>query len=249
MNKRYQNHMHYFYYCRKITLNNGVDVNEELKKLLLEETNKLYCFNEENVGSIHEYCLRQPVNVFSFRLSKCVNGEETKALLMDVDNIIKNYISMLELDKQAALLCSEFSKYGKPFMGVNSIRQDASYKDKVSKATLELSEKTLEILMGLFSKSGLYKLYDSKKELLYIGKSYDLGRRIATSSGERKARYFAYSLLSNKSDTDIYELYYIATLKPPANSSGVNDDLPTIKLPGIKFTKPRPLYKNAKGVV
>ncbi len=94
--------------------------------------------------------------------------------------------------------------------------------------------------------SGVYKLYDDSKRLLYIGKSYDLGSRICTSTKERKAFYYSYSMINNRADTDIYEAYYIAKLTPPDNSVGITSDSPTVVLPDIKFTKIRPVYEDEK---
>jgi excinuclease UvrABC nuclease subunit len=83
---------------------------------------------------------------------------------------------------------------------------------------------------------------DETKQLVYIGKSYNLGSRISTSIKERKAHYFSYSIVDNKVDTDIYEIYYIAKFKPILNGTSKNEDYPTIVLQELEFTEPMYIY-------
>ena len=78
-------------------------------------------------------------------------------------------------------------------------------------------------------------MYDHTKSLIYIGKSYHLWKRILSSCLERRALYCSYTIIGNKADTDIYEMYYISKLKPLENGTGKTDDSPTIILPELEF--------------
>jgi hypothetical protein len=85
---------------------------------------------------------------------------------------------------------------------------------------------------------GVYFLYDSRKNLIYIGKSYRLSERIAISAKERKSEFFKYSITKTCFDADLYEIYYIAKFRPRLNvSKWHGNDLTTINLPDLKFSE------------
>lgn len=77
---------------------------------------------------------------------------------------------------------------------------------------------------------GLYFLYDENKNLIYIGKSKNLGSRILNSVKERQGFYLKYKLPLTKSDTNILELYYISKLKPVLNSESKEVDDTTFEI-------------------
>jgi len=85
---------------------------------------------------------------------------------------------------------------------------------------------------------GVYKLFDDgTKELVYIGRSINLGTRIVASSLERRANFFSYAETKTESDSAIYEAYYITKFKPKFNKLGKFEDDPTIVLPDLKFSE------------
>lgn len=100
--------------------------------------------------------------------------------------------------------------------------------------------KNLETLLSV---SGIYKLYDKDKNLLYIGKSKNLGNRIVSSKEERKAFYYSYAITKTMADACIYEPYYIAKLKPLLNVEHVTDDSPSFELPEIEFEEIKPFFR------
>lgn len=77
---------------------------------------------------------------------------------------------------------------------------------------------------------GLYFLYDENKNLIYIGKSKNLGSRILDSVKERQGFYLKYKLPLTKSDTNILELYYISKFKPKLNSESKEADDTTLEI-------------------
>ena len=88
-----------------------------------------------------------------------------------------------------------------------------------------------ELVLETFTDSGIYFLYDSKKELIYIGKSKNLGSRVQSSSKERNAKFVRMFKVDNKADLHILELYYINLFKPPLNSDCKEEiDVPSFKL-------------------
>ena len=81
---------------------------------------------------------------------------------------------------------------------------------------------------------GLYFLYDENKKLIYIGQSTSsLHERSTKSLRLRKARYIKYAYPKTKSDTLIYEVYYITKYKPMLNRLGIEDDESTLVVEDI----------------
>ena len=85
---------------------------------------------------------------------------------------------------------------------------------------------------------GCYFIYDNDGEIVYIGKSNsNLYERSCTSAQERTKGNFSkielYSMPTH-ADTNIYEMYYIATYNPKYNSDSRCLDKPTFKLPELK---------------
>ena len=81
-------------------------------------------------------------------------------------------------------------------------------------------------------------IYDNDGEVVYIGKSNsNLYERSCTSAQERTKGNFSkielYSMPTH-ADTNIYEMYYIATYNPRYNSDSRCLDKPTFKLPELK---------------
>lgn len=93
-----------------------------------------------------------------------------------------------------------------------------------------LSNEFVKSMEYLYYAQGLYFIYDKNKNLIYMGKSRNLGSRVVSSLKERKGYYFKYKLTKTMSDANILEIYYISTLKPVLNSESNEEDLSTIKI-------------------
>lgn len=93
---------------------------------------------------------------------------------------------------------------------------------------IDLTEMVSEYLDGLY---GVYCLLEDDK-ILYIGKSYNLGRRILSSFRERREQApinrVMYHAFETKADTNIMELLLIAENKPRLNMDCNVDDLPIL---------------------
>ena len=85
-------------------------------------------------------------------------------------------------------------------------------------------------ISGLLGKSGLYYLYDKDKELIYIGKSVNLGVRMLESAKFDDVKYCKFSIVNNKSDMSILEVYLISKYKPKYNKDLKYDDTATIEM-------------------
>ena len=86
-------------------------------------------------------------------------------------------------------------------------------------------------------KIGIYFLYDANDELIYIGKSVNLDKRIKTSCKLKKAEYVRIAELKTRIDATIYESYYIARYKPKHNKYYADFKESTLDLPRIELSK------------
>lgn len=123
------------------------------------------------------------------------------------------------------------------FKSDSNFYERKSYFDKEKRMFRLFSLELMKISKLLKDESGIYKLYDKNKDLIYLGKSHNLSKRIKTSSKKKKAEYFSYTIIENKADTNIYEMYYIAKIKPKLNKADKVKDYPSFDLPKLEFTK------------
>lgn len=113
----------------------------------------------------------------------------------------------------------------------------------------EYSEEMLKVSESIVKRSGAYKLYDKNKNVVYVGKSTQgLGSRLLSTVYEndryKTVRYFSYTLIENRSDTSIYEIYYISKLKPLLNIESNHIEDTTLILPELEFTELKPIFPN-----
>jgi len=91
-----------------------------------------------------------------------------------------------------------------------------------------IPEEAKDVIRG---KSGIYKLYDKKRTLIYIGKSINLPDRIPSSARERGAYYFSVFVCDNIAHMNILEPYLIAIFEPKLNSEHKTTDKPLFEIP------------------
>jgi len=112
--------------------------------------------------------------------------------------------------------------------------------DKFTKHIIDFNKKNAD-------SCGVYKLYNRDKKIIYIGKSYHIGKRILTSTRERKAYFYNYCLTKSRADTDLLEIYLILTEKPHLNGDSTTLDNLTIKVEHkYRFGKIAPIFKDIK---
>lgn len=108
---------------------------------------------------------------------------------------------------------------------------------------IEGSFKPLRSFDGLIPESpGVYFLFNSSKELLYIGKSICLSNRVPSSFFGKKATYAKIMLTETKADAHILEPYCISIYAPPLNGEFNTGDMPTfhLELPPLSdFIEPK----------
>lgn len=109
----------------------------------------------------------------------------------------------------------------KPFKYFRPVKRDvqsALYeKIAINNTPLTISSVATQELNKLMNCYGIYFLYNDKNQLIYIGKSRNLGERIINSIKERGGKKFAYILVKNPADIHILEPFLIIKYKPIKN--------------------------------
>jgi len=82
---------------------------------------------------------------------------------------------------------------------------------------------------------GVYFIYDDNDEVIYIGKSSNLDKRIKTSCDAKKGKYVRVAEMENKIDATIYESYYISKLSPKFNKYYSDYNQSSLYLPPIEL--------------
>lgn len=107
----------------------------------------------------------------------------------------------------------------------------------------EFSDEFIEDFEKYARTHGVYFIYNDEEELIYIGKSMNLFERLVGSLADKKGSKYRFTIPNTKSDTHLYELYYISKMKPPLNKDTVEDDELTIELPELEFSQIKDAYK------
>lgn len=86
----------------------------------------------------------------------------------------------------------------------------------------------------------IYLFFNIKNELLYVGETDNLPRRIDQHMDEdnwkiRETSKILYATCEKESDRKLYEIYYINKLSPKYNQKDVMDGTTTVKLPELEF--------------
>ena len=87
-------------------------------------------------------------------------------------------------------------------------------------------------------KVGIYKLFNNNKEIIYIGKSKNLFRRIKKHLKTINCiTYISYAITENINQASIYEPYYIEKFKPKLNKEYKTKNKLTVELPELEFSE------------
>lgn len=215
----------------------GIAVDEHEKDLLRYLCTEYYDihYNGLNKRAFEENELYMPIS----RMTWEIKNNQSLVFMEHADNI-KDILDMYK----------EFLvgyESGGVVEGFNSdlLKRDYSYNtvEYISEGFVKGATKEFEEdMLAVEYKSGVYFLYDKHKNLMYVGKSINLGRRVLGSISERQAVHYEYAVIDSKSDMNVYESYYISLLKPVKNVEGKQEDKLTIELPCIRNFIVKPIY-------
>mgnify|MGYP001209314387 CR=1 FL=1 len=193
--------------------------------------------NDESVKlKLMKLGLRKPTNVLTWKVANC-DFQNVPQLIEELDHTLAKYHQIFDLENVNRLK----SKFADIF--ITKTFFDPQLEDTNTIEGIEVRKSFLEDMEKVKFKAGVYFLYNDNKELIYIGKSSDLGSRIPTSIRDRKATKYSYALTKTFSDAGIYEMYYISKLKPKLNVEGNFPDYPTVKLPDLKIQPIKNVFK------
>lgn len=253
----FNNREHFFYGCQKIIKDLEIVNPKGVASSLKICCYSLFYFTVCNLEKITMLQLKYPTEVFSLGLRvakdlksliesinqyKSLENDYTAIFNMTFDEIkdssFKKYFETKRFTLENKMDFEKEKKRGQLKEQINTTFAWGMYHIDTDKLTDELCK-----LVGI---SGVYRLYNFEGKIIYIGKSYNLGSRIATSLKERKGCGFDYTAIGNKADTDIYEIYYISKLQPILNGISNTGDRPTIVLPEREFGEVIDVYTEKK---
>lgn len=216
----------HFKNCNKKVIKNSIKLEFLDNEVLDLAFESIWNLEIDNESEIIKKRLTKPTKLVNSMLYE-INKEATIDDIIDsIQEVSNNYTSVLKCE--ASFKLKDKQKNSKYFL------------DRIFVSDLESSnilKDAAETLYSISDISGIYKIYDKSKNLIYIGKSYTLGKRIVQSIGERKGYYFSYAIVNNKADTDLYEIYYISLIQPALNAANKTGDKPTIQLKDIEFSE------------
>lgn len=230
----YTNSNHFYYTIRKFIVEKLLLNIQMIDKSLQFACNYLYYYSIRNAEKINRVYLKYPTIYFLNLIQRSYNLEEICKIIASYTNILDEYEKICYMQIEDILKYSEALKV---YLDYNKAKKNSKVQIVSDINWLPHYRLTLiNDLEILIKKTGIYRLYNQENDLIYIGKSYNLSERILSSIQERKAYYFDYCIFDNKSDTDIYEIYYICTYKPLYNVASKNEDTPSIVLNEINFS-------------
>lgn len=236
---KYENPNHLFFVCRKILFKNGIKLDYEDQVGLKGICEKVFFFQEKYEDLIRQLELRELTRIFTYKLFQSYDADSLRDNLESFVEVFRRYQQIVKEETPDRNEYRDlYDEYYKPIIIKEKLWSSADKRYK------HLAKKFLEKQKEIEKKHGVYFLYDHDKQLIYIGKSvHDLWGRIISSAKERNAVYYSYALTKTKSDTSVYEMYYISKYKPKLNNDGKYNDEVTISLPDLEFTELQFVYQ------
>lgn len=218
---------------------------EDWRNLFKILSNNTFLINKEYRDVLDKYYIADLNCVLSSTILFC-EADEFSDKIEEFNNILHDLYKLL---KDNIFTVSEMKDYLRDipdnyFTNKNMLlgaSLDLSIRNKLNEfIDIQINSEDLET--G-YKKSGIYRIYNQNNRIIYIGKSTsDLADRLRTSireqfqKGNSMPYFYDYAIIDNKSDVDIFEVYYISLFKPCNNSANIYTDMPSIVLPELNFT-------------
>jgi hypothetical protein len=232
----YVNDTHFFNTIKKKLKEDG-KINIDLPELRNFCT-ELYKFADTHYDFFKANDITCPVRFFNSKYYTIYEQEDWDSFMSSKEDIFNTYNFLINnfynIDYNVALLG----------IGIYmpNIKGFVYGSNKNFKTYGEYKEEVFKDLETIRTVSGVYRLYNIDKDLIYIGKSYSLGQRLISSASIQSAIYYDYAVANNKADADIYEIYYISRLKPINNVANNTNDIPSFILKELEFAPIKPLF-------
>lgn len=215
---------HFINYCIRLCKDGGI-----IDKRINPYTFSLFSWTLVNEDKFYKSGIYPPYKKLTWELKQYDSKTSVPALLDEyVDEII-----LLKKGKISIQDCPNIFSHGVT-NGVVLVEEIITSNSDEFVFLLKESEK----------KNGLYRFFDKEKNLIYIGKSYDLSSRIKTSLKDKNASYISVLYTKNQSDANILEMFLIAKHKPILNKESNSLDLPSVAVSHkYKFTPLIKIYR------
>lgn len=238
----YESEFHVFNIIKKALNDKNILITESQKDVLEKIINTAWDIQSDHykLGILVKHNTHYPVNSLTWW---AFDGDFTNA-----SNYIKfagNFIDQFKL----LFKCEEINDVDRENPYLNMVFRENNFKIRdfiKNRIEGKVNDDFVKEMSKLQHKHGVYFLYNGEKDIIYIGKSTNLGERIVSSIGERNAMFYEYALTESCSDAGVYEMYYISLLKPDLNVDGKHYDELTIKLRCIRDEKIYPIFESVK---
>lgn len=201
-----RNRKHFVNFITKYIRDHNVEIMNE--KYFIETMDDFYDKSEE----IKEYLQRAPYDVMTWYMLQYEAYSMDTVFNKKIPEIISETNKFYNGGKDIHF------KYLKEKSRSTKIYFDANNVDHLKKYT----EETEIVLNSLQGKPGIYFLYKDEDDLIYIGKSINLGSRIPTSIKEQGADSFAYIITETPADRHLLEPYFILKYAPSNNTEFID---------------------------
>lgn len=232
MSYYFQTEFHVHNTVYKFLEENEVYDNEDDLDRVVSYANRLYNFGKFNLEEIEAHNMKFLVNEFCLQLKYCVRKSDVEKLMDDYRKYWNSYLDLFrgEISKEdEEVIKQKFSNRKMSWEKVFDKNED-KYK--------EFNEDVKELAESLIKKYGIYVFKNEEGQVIYVGKSArNLGERVMSSLREKKPYKFCLAEIKNHADVGIYEMYYIAKLKPLLNKDGKTDFEVSFELPALDFTR------------
>lgn len=149
----------------------------------------------------------------------------------------KNISTFLELQKELNISEGVWRRLKKDIDALNIIeRIKYGIKDYTLKVNINYNNTLHSFIDIKEDKNYIYRLFNTKNEIVYIGKTKNIINRIKQHKNNKNFSFFDYAEVSD-SEVGIYEQYYINRYKPIMNIEGKGYSTLMLNLPELIFIK------------
>lgn len=222
---QFQNYEHFTNTCKKLMRESNIDFSYENREKILEAATFAYeSFQKLTIDEPIASRIHSSMDILTYHIKHASYEQELIYYLPTITESIKEYNTLVKL-------CFPVE------------RIEMYYENAIKFSIPNFTTEMISVLKTLRNaKFGLFKLYDKHKELIYIGHSSankDLCTSMLTNIRQQLMTgcFISYAQTNSIVDTNIYKIYYIGLFQPMLNKEFIENDLPTIKIEELDFSK------------
>jgi len=233
----FQNKEHFLNYIRKVC-KKKLDMDLSYEQSVIFD--QLYDIGNDYKSLLEKFDLLNFFKKISWDFKGVKSEKDFQNFCSHKKELISEACLLIENPKNINNKCNKLIEYC--YKDKKSIDISINNREYIIKHE-DISKEAFIVLGKLNQIPGVYFIYDEKKNLMYIGKSYNLSSRIISSTKDRNGCFFSYMRTKTKVDANILEPYMIGILKPPLNRDFLTRDKPSFLISTPKMSK---VYKMVK---